>query len=59
MKIKFHVGTGIVGSTKRGSVNIDDEEWAEMDKESREKLAEELFTEWMWNAIDAGWTVEE
>lgn len=57
--IKFYVSTGVVGSKRTGSVHIDDEEWDEMDEESRNKLADELHEEWLWNAIDTDWKVEE
>lgn len=58
-KIKFSVSTGFVGSKRTGEIEIDDEEWAEMDEEAREELANELYEEWLCGVIDGGWDIEE
>jgi hypothetical protein len=54
-KFEFFVGTKYVGSKVSEVVEIDDDEWNDMDEESRQELLNEMFEEWVWNTVDSGW----
>lgn len=54
-KFRFTVGTNLVGSDVSDEVEIDDEDLAGREGEEREKVILEVFEQWVWENIDAGW----
>lgn len=54
-KFIFYVGTGVVGSSKRHTHEIPDEDLEGLSENERYEAVQEAFEEWIWDNIDASW----
>lgn len=59
MKVKVSVSTGLVGSRRKDTLEIPDEEVADMSPDELESYIEEQAQDWLWNTIDFGFSVVE
>ena len=57
MKIEVSVSTRYVGSTVRDTIEIDDEDIADMTEAQRDDYIDEITREWMYDEIDYGWKI--